>query len=101
MRSAVEELGQGHGPALGVELVVLLDRHPSQLAALTRELVRLPRVLLLALDQLLASGIELLPLDNIVICHRVSSPSRQGYLWRRTCRSLSRDTPGIRNPSLG
>src|SRR5260221_1757295 len=63
--AAVEELGQGAGPVVGVEPVVLLDRDPRQLAALARQLVRHPGVLLLALEQLVTSGLPLLTADNL------------------------------------
>src|SRR5258707_10031911 len=73
--AAFEELGQGPGPVVGVEPVVLLDRDPGQLAALARQLVRHPGVLLLALEQLVTSGLPLLTADNLVMRHRVLSPS--------------------------
>ena len=50
---------------------VLPDRDPGQLAALARQLVSHPGVLLLALKQLAASGLPLRTADNLVICHRV------------------------------
>jgi hypothetical protein len=39
LRAAVEELGQGPRPFVGVEQVLLLDRDPGQLAALASQLV--------------------------------------------------------------
>ena len=47
---AVEELAEGLGAVLGVEAVLLLDRHPRELAAQARELVAASRQLLLALE---------------------------------------------------
>jgi hypothetical protein len=61
-------------PVVGVEPVLLLDRDPGQLAALARQLVPHPGVLLLALKQLVTSGLPLLTADNLVIRHRVLSP---------------------------
>src|ERR1035438_9239929 len=79
-RRAVEEPGQSPRPVVGVEPVVLLDRDPGQFAALARQLVRHPGVLLLALKQLIPSGAPLLTADNLVIRHRVLSPSRVPFV---------------------
>jgi hypothetical protein len=56
---AVEELGQGPRPVIRVESVLLLDRDPRQLATLSRQLVRHPGVLLLALKQLVTSCVPI------------------------------------------
>jgi hypothetical protein len=57
LRAAVEQLGQRLGALVGLELVVLLDAHPRQLAPCAGELVALTHVRLLALDQL-ATGLQ-------------------------------------------
>src|ERR1700743_1212003 len=74
LRAAAEELGQGPRPVVGGEPVLLLDRHPGQLAALARQLVPHPGVLLLALQQLVTSGLPLVTADDLVIRHRVLPP---------------------------
>jgi hypothetical protein len=60
-------------PKSTLKPVFLLDRDPGQLAALARQFVRHPRVLLLALKQLLTSGLPLLAADNLVIRHLLVS----------------------------
>jgi hypothetical protein len=50
--AAVEELGQRLLPVVRLEDVLLLDRHPGQLLAPAGELVALPHVLLLGVEQL-------------------------------------------------
>ena len=72
--AAVEELGQGPGSVVGVEAIVLVDLGPGQLAALAGQLVAHPGVLLLALQQFLASGLPLGTADNLVTSHRGLSP---------------------------
>src|SRR3954447_27005619 len=54
--AAVEELGKGLLPAVRLEDVLLLELHPGQLLAPAGELVSLPHVLLLALEELAAGG---------------------------------------------
>ena len=56
----VEELAERLLAVVGVEAVLLLHRHPRQLASLPRELVAEPCVLLLADEQPLACGEPLL-----------------------------------------
>src|SRR5712692_4683467 len=56
----VEQLGERLRTRVGVEAVLLFDRHPWQLATLPGELVARPRELLLARQQLLSGGVALL-----------------------------------------
>src|SRR5437762_9947997 len=64
----VEELGQGLLPFVRLEDVLLLDRYPGQLLAPAGELVALPYVLLLALEELHAGGKPLLSRSDLVLC---------------------------------
>jgi hypothetical protein len=73
--ATIEELGQRPRTRVGVEAVVLLNRHPRQLAALLSELVRLPGVLLLSSQQLLTRRLSFLTAADLVILHRVLPPS--------------------------
>jgi len=73
LRVAVEQLGQGPRPVVGVEPVFLVDRDPGQLVALARQLIAPPGVLLLTLQQLRTNGLPLRTADNLVIRHHVSS----------------------------
>src|SRR4051812_42032938 len=57
----VEELGQGLPPVVRLEDVLLLDRYPRQLLAAAGELVALPHVLLLGVEQLAPRRQPLLP----------------------------------------
>src|SRR5215208_7144628 len=52
LRTAVEELGERLRPFLGLEHVLLVDRHARELGALPSQLVTPARELLLALEQL-------------------------------------------------
>src|SRR5215207_9772072 len=56
LRAAVEELGKRLRPLVGLEAVLLFDRHPGQLLPLARKLVVAACELLLALQQPLACG---------------------------------------------
>src|SRR6266576_5409115 len=56
LRPTVEQLRKGACAGLGVEAVLLFERHPRELAALLRDLVGEPRVLLLAAEQRSACG---------------------------------------------
>jgi hypothetical protein len=51
LTSAIEELRERARAVVGVEAVVLLHRHPRQVASLAREFVPHSRVLLLALQR--------------------------------------------------
>src|SRR5262249_35024894 len=55
LRAAVEQLGQRSRALLGLEAVLLLDRHPGELASLPSKLVAAPGVLLLLGEQLVPS----------------------------------------------
>jgi hypothetical protein len=69
LRAAVEKLGQRPRPGLGVEAVLLVDRHPRQLAALARELVVAASELLLADEQLVACALPFLAGADFVRSH--------------------------------
>jgi hypothetical protein len=58
--ATLEELGQRLLAVLGIELVLLLDRHPGKLQALLLDLLVALRVLLLELGELVAGGLPLL-----------------------------------------
>ena len=88
--AAVEQLGEGPRPVVGIKPVLLLDRNPGQFAALARQLVRHPGVLLLALKQLVMGGLPLLTADNLVVSHLVLSPlSSPAARWSRFARFRS------------
>jgi hypothetical protein len=83
--AAVEELGQGLPPAVRLEDVLLLDRHPGQLLARAGELVALPHVVLLALEELAAGGKPFLSRPHFVLRHCVTScPLRSRFLGLST-----------------
>src|SRR6266498_5974754 len=73
LRATVEELGERLRPRLGLEAVVLLDRHPGELPPLPRELVAASGELLLFGEQLLAGRIEFLLCADLVLGHCLSS----------------------------
>jgi hypothetical protein len=60
LRAPVEQVGQRARAVLGLEAVLLLDRHPWQLAALTVELALAPVELLLLLAQGVVCGLPFL-----------------------------------------
>src|SRR5919109_166571 len=72
---AVEEIGQGLLPIVGLEDVLLFDRHPGQLLAPAGELVALPHVLLLGVEQL-APRRQPLPSVACPVLRHPSSPFR-------------------------
>ena len=67
LRTAVEQLGERLLSRLGLETILLLERHPGQLAAGPGDLVAEPGVLLLAREQRLASGGPLFAGSDLVI----------------------------------
>src|SRR4029077_17933806 len=69
LRPAAEQLGQGLDTVVGLEVVILLDPDPRQLAPFARQGVAHPRVLLFAREERLASGQPLLPAYHLVIGH--------------------------------
>jgi hypothetical protein len=69
LTSAIKEVRERAGAVVGVEAVLLLDADPRQLAALARQLIAEPRVLLLADEQLLARGGPLFSRSDSVIRH--------------------------------
>src|SRR5207342_2043727 len=83
---------------LGLEAVVLLDRHPQQPAALLGQLVPPPRELLLLLEQRVALRLPLLVGADPVLRHVVPPvrPSRRSLGGRRHRPRLIRS--GARRP---
>jgi hypothetical protein len=82
LRPAVEEPGQRPGTVVGVEHVLLADRNPGQLAALARQLVAHPGVLLLAPQQLVPGGLPVGAADNLVVRHVFSFAGPPVLFWR-------------------
>src|SRR5205807_10136063 len=71
LRTPVEELRQRLGPLVGLEAVLLLNRHPGKVLAHLRELVVAPGELLLFHEQLVSRRLPL-PLGcHCVLRHRV------------------------------
>src|SRR6266536_1427320 len=68
--AAVEEIGEGLRALLRLEAVVLLDRHPGQLAPLPGQLVAPAGELLLLLQQLLALRLPLLLRADPLLRHQ-------------------------------
>src|ERR671910_2335249 len=56
LRAPVEELCKRLGPCIGLEAVLLVDRHPGELPSLSREFVVAAGELPLPLQQLRAGG---------------------------------------------
>jgi hypothetical protein len=73
LRAPVEELRQGLGAFVGPKDVLLIDRHPRQLAPLPHEFVPAARQLLLALQQCLARLQPFLTSAHFVLGHRFAS----------------------------
>jgi hypothetical protein len=71
LRASVEELGQGLGPVVGLEAVLLLDRHPGKLPPLPREFVAATGELLLLREQLVSFRLPLLLRSHCGLGHRV------------------------------
>src|SRR5215213_8806271 len=71
LRTAGEEVGQRLGSLFGLELVLLLDRDPGQLASLPGEFVARSHVLLLGSDQLAAGRMPFLMGSSLVLRHRL------------------------------
>src|SRR5215217_5148079 len=69
LRATVEELAERLRPRLGLEAVVLLDRHPGKLPPFPRELVAATGELLLLREQLLARSLPLLSGSDLVVRH--------------------------------
>jgi len=69
LRATVEQLAQRFPAVVGVELVLLVDPDPRQLAALSRQLVAAARQLLLLLEQLDALDEPLLACSHGVLRH--------------------------------
>src|SRR3954453_3204978 len=78
LRAAVKHLRQRLGPVLGLERVLLLDRHPGKLPALSGELIAHPRELFLARKQRGARSSPLLTSCGPVLWHRLAPPSPRG-----------------------
>src|SRR2546423_15685295 len=71
--AAVEELGEGLLAVLGVELVLLLDRDPGEIATLALDLLILLRLLGLEPGELVPGHLPFLAGSNLVFGHLVSS----------------------------
>src|SRR4029077_6359795 len=69
LRAPVEELGEGLLAVLGVELVLLLDRDPGEIATLARDLLVSLRLLCLALCELVPPRLPFLAASNLVFRH--------------------------------
>src|SRR3954468_23850004 len=69
LRAAVEQLGQRLLPVLGVELVLLLHRHPGKPAALLGDLAGQLGVLGLQGRKLIAGGLPFLVRSDRVLWH--------------------------------
>src|SRR4029077_17233284 len=69
----VEQLGEALLPVLGVELIVLLDRHPGQGAALLLDLVVALGLLALELRELSSRRLPFLAGAGFVLGHLGSS----------------------------
>src|SRR5215204_1941250 len=78
LRATVEELRERLRPRLGLEAVVLLDRHPGKLPPLPRELVVAVGELLLLREQLVARCLPLVLRADPVLCHRIPPLSYEG-----------------------
>src|SRR5262249_32934481 len=74
LAAAIEQFGQCARAVAGVEAVFLVDRDPWQFAALPREFVAQPGVLLLAGEQLVAGSCPLFPCSDLVTGHCLDSP---------------------------
>src|SRR5215469_12522430 len=72
LRAAGEEIAQRLLPRLGVEDVVLVDAHPGQLPAPACQLVALPRMRLLRMEQLEPRRQPFFPRSGPVLRHRFS-----------------------------
>ena len=73
LRATVEEVGERLRAVLGLEPVVLLDRHPGELPPLLRELVTAMGELLLLREELFARRVEFLLRADLVLGHRLPS----------------------------
>jgi hypothetical protein len=72
LRATVEDVVERLRPLVGLEGVLLLDRHPGELLAPAGELIALAHVLLLGIKQLPAGGQPLLSRSHRVLGHRGS-----------------------------
>src|SRR4029450_6899726 len=87
----IEGLGQGLRALLGLEDVLLLDRHPRQLQAPARQLVAPSHVLLLGLAQVPARRQPLLLARRTVLRHR-SNPLSESAGSAYTVSTMANDT---------
>src|SRR5437870_6204303 len=71
LRTPIEEIRQRLRSVVGLEAILLVDRHPRQLSPLARQLVIAAGQLLLASQQLLAGDKPLLARSYLVLRHRV------------------------------
>jgi hypothetical protein len=70
--SARRKLGEGFLAVLGVELVLLLDRHPGELETLSLDLLVSLRLLGLELGELVPSRLPFLAGSDLVFRHLIS-----------------------------
>src|SRR5204863_6847370 len=98
LRAPVEELGESLLAVLGVELVLLLDRDPGEIATLALDLLVSLRLLRLELGELVPGRLPFLAGSNLVFRHLLS------LRWTRTTpRELIRSSvaTGSRNKTRG
>src|ERR671931_1618757 len=74
LRAAVEQLREGLLALLGVELVLLLDRHPRELEPLLLDLLVSLRLLGLELRELIAGRLPFLASSDLVLRHLLFLP---------------------------
>src|SRR6266545_1079644 len=93
LRAPVEELGEGLLAVLGVELVLLLDRDPGEIEALSLDLLVSLRLLGLELGELVSGRLPLLAGSDLMFRHLISS-RRTRALPREPNPSSDRTLPG-------
>src|SRR5438445_4724090 len=98
LRAAVnarEELGQGRRAVLGVELVLLLDADPGQIATRARDLLVSLRLLGLELRELVPGHLPFLVGSDLVFGHLISlqsnscAPSRAEFIFASHANGLT------------
>src|SRR5207244_7759581 len=82
LRAPLEELGQGLLAVLGVELVLLLDRDPGEIATPSLDLLVSLRLLRLELGELVTGHLPFLAGSNLVFGHPISLLSDSSALGR-------------------
>ena len=79
LRSAVEQLGERLGALVGLKPILLLHRHPRQIASLARELVAEACQLLFSRQQRLPGSEPLFASSNLMIGHGDASCGVGGF----------------------